>query len=428
MKTHKSQLYDKIHSIIDMYNDRMVRGIFEYDIKLNPEIILNVLKRFCEASPIMHSAFHRGIFRHYWIEQSCEASDFITIKQTENINEEAYMFITEALPMNGKVQFKVGIFTNGERSTLAFITNHMYMDGGDLKSFMHSLCKAYNACEQGKDFSGFLKSGSRSHKTVYNSLSYKNRIKAKLLYSNPTPKNTKIFPLSASENKDRSFIVTRNISADKFLLIKELGKRSDATVNDMILTAYFMSLHELGGFNENEALTVSGAIDLRRYIKNSHLTGITNHSAYLPYTLKRIDKNFENNLKEITALSKKFKEDPFAGLYGLPLLNFGFSFFPAFVADRLVKRFYNNPNIAISNIGILPEDFYAINANTPTSAFITGTVKYNPGIMLSLTTYKNKITLSMCCKGNEKDKSKLQKLLMLIEQKLADAIEYHPEN
>ena len=428
MKTHKAQLYDNIHSVINSYNDRMVRGIFEYDFVINTDVLSKVLRDFLDTSPVMHSMFKRGFISHRWIEQPIDEKDFLKVIHTDNPFEDASCFITKVLPMNEGVQLKLGVFTNGHQTALAVITNHMYMDGGDLKYFMKALCKAYNACAKGEETDNILKSGSRSYKTVYKDLTPKNKRKARLLYSNPTPKNTKSFPLTDAKSKDKSFIITRNISEDKFLLIKKYGKQFDATVNDMILTAYFMSLYVLGNFEKNESVTVSGAIDLRRYINNSELTGLTNHSSYLPYTLDCVEADFLKNLKKVTKISQKYKADPFTGLYGLPLLNFGYRFFPSWISDKLVKRFYNNPNIAMSNIGILYENLYALEGFAPRSAFLTGTVKYKPGIMVSLTTYRNKITLSMCCKGSDEDKTKLQNLLMLIEQNLTEAIKKHPES
>ena len=428
MKRHKAQLYDNIHSVIDFYNDRMVRGVFEYNISLNTDILTKVINEFLCSSPIMHSSFSRGFFNHRWEEHTVASEDIIEIHSTSTPYKDAFAFITRVLPMNGNVQIKLGVFSDGKKTALAVITNHMFMDGGDLKYFMKALCKAYNACAKGEEPGRILKSGSRSYKTVYNDLAPKNKRKARLLYSNPTPKNTKSFPLADAECKDKSFIITRNMSEDKFLLIKEYGKQFGATINDMILTAYFMSLYKLGNFEKNESVTVSGAIDLRRYMKNSELTGLTNHSSYLPYTLDCVEEDFLNTLKKVTKISQKYKADPFTGLYGLPLLNFGYGFFPSWISDKLVKRFYNNPNIAMSNIGILHEDYYTLEGFAPISAFLTGTVKYKPGIMVSLTTYRNKITLSMCCKGNLEDKTKLQTLLMLIEQNLTEAIKKHPEN
>lgn len=422
MKKQKAQLYDKIHNVIGSYNDHMVRGIFEYDFEIDSAILGKVLISFCESTPVMHSAFRKGAFVHFWQEMPFTERDILTVKHTQNIREEAYCFITNALPADENIQLKIGLFISSGKSLMAVLTNHMFIDGGDLKYFMKSLCSAYNACVKGNGYCGVLKSGSRSYKTVYSDLSNPIRRKAKCLFSNPTPKNTKTFPLSTESNKDHFFIITRNISSDIFNSIKSYGKSKGATINDIILAAYFISLYEACSFSKNDSVTISGAIDLRRYMANSNTTGLTNHSSYLPYTINSLGSDFDSTLEKVTKISKKFKSDPFTGLYGLPLLNLGYTVFPAFIADRLVKRFYNNPYIAMSNIGILAEEHYTLNGYSPTSAFITGSVKYKPGIMVSLTTYKNVITLSMCCKGNNSDKTKLENLLALIESNLTGAI------
>lgn len=427
MKRHKAQLYDNIHSVIDFYNDRMVRGIFEYRFSLNTDILTKVINEFLCSSPIMHSSFRRGFFNHRWEEHTVAPEDIIEIHNTDTPYKDAFAFITRVLPMNGNVQIKLGVFSDDNKTALAVITNHMFMDGGDLKYFMKSFCSAYNACCNNENTRGILKRGSRSYKKVYDDLPDKIKNKAKLLFSNPTPKNTKEFPLSAKSAKDENFIITRNISKEKFAHIKAYGKLNGATINDMILAAYFMSLYELGGFDKSDSVTVSGAIDLRRYMKERGLTGLTNHSAYLPYTIHGSGDDFLHTLKKVTALSRAYKNDPYTGLYGLPLLNFGYKFFPSAISDKLVKKFYNNPNIAMSNIGILYEDYYVLEGIAPETAFLTGTVKYKPGIMVSLTTYKNEVTLSMCCRGNDEDKAKLNKLLMLIEENLTNITEKHPE-
>ena len=420
MKKHRAELYDKIQNVIGNYNDRMVRGIFQYDFDINTDILCDILMNFCELSPVMHSVFCKGVFTHYWREKTVTTEDIISIKYTDTPEIDAMQFICGMLPMENGVQFKLGVFKNKSKtqSILAVITSHMYMDGGDLKYFLRMLCKAYNNAINNKPYTKLLKNGSRSYKIVYRDLNKKISNKAKCLFSNPTPKNTKVFGLTESSYKDSSFIITKIISSEFFYGIKEYGKIHNATINDMILTAYFISLYNMGKVDLGEAINISSAIDLRRYMTDSEKTGITNHSSYLPYTIMLGSSDFNNVLHSVTAISHNYKSDPFTGLYGLPLLNLGYSVFMPFISDRLVKKFYNNPYLAISNIGILHEDFYRIGECSPQKAFITGSVKYKPGIMVTVTTYKNEMTLSMCCKGNENDKKMLEKLLSGIKENL----------
>lgn len=417
MKKHRAELYDKIQNVIGNYNDRMVRGIFQYGFDINTDILRAILVSFYNTSPITHSAFHKNAFTHYWIEKEFSEKDILTVKYTDTPRLEAEQFVCGVLPMDGNIQLKVAVFKDksSAQSILAIITNHMYMDGGDLKYFIKTLCKAYNNALENKSYENLLKNGSRSYSTVYNDLDKKIKNKAMWLFSNPTPRNVKSFGLSNSSEKDVSFIITKNISSEQFDIIKDYGKKHNATINDMILTAYFLSLYKMGRVSPNEEVTISSAIDLRRYMADRDRTGITNHSSYLPFTIKMSgqisENNFDDVLHSVTEISHKYKNNPLTGLYGLPLLNFAYIVFPAFIADRLVKRFYNNPYLAISNIGVLHEDSYRMGEYTPENAFITGTVKYKPGIMVTVTTYRKEMTLSMCCRGNDADREMLGELL-----------------
>lgn len=418
MKKHRAELYDKIQNVIGNYNDRMVRGIFQYDFDINTDILRDILIDFCQNSPVMHSAFCKGVFKHYWSEKTFKSDDLISVKYTDTPEADAMKFISGMLPMKNGIQFKLAVFKNKAKpqSILAVITSHMYMDGGDLKYFLRMLCKAYNNAIDNKPYANLLKNGSRSYRTVYRDLDSKISNKAKRLFSNPTPKNTIHFGLSDASDKDRSFIITENISAEYFDVIKEYGKTHNATINDMILAAYFLSLYNMGKVDLDDAINISSAIDLRRYMTDSEKTGITNHSSYLPYTIRLDSSEFDKMLHNVTVISHKYKSDPFTGLYGLPLLNLGYSVFMPFISDRLVKRFYNNPYLAISNIGILHEEFYRIGGCSPKKAFITGSVKYKPGIMVTVTTYKKEMTLSMCCKGSDVDRKMLEELLIGIKE------------
>jgi NRPS condensation-like uncharacterized protein len=45
---------------------------------------------------------------------------------------------------------------------------------------------------------------------------------------------------------------------------------------------------------------------------------------------------------------------------------------------------------------------------------MSGAVKYKPFVLLTATTYKNVITLSMCVRGNDKDKEIVNKFFDLM--------------
>ena len=119
----------------------------------------------------------------------------------------------------------------------------MCMDGGDLKYFMKSLCKNYSDFVENGISPVDLRTGTRSYESVYEDFSSGEKRLAKNLYKNVNSKDDHGFPFTPNSIKDKSFIAKRKIPAFKFDAIRSSGKKHGATINDMILTAYFYSLY-----------------------------------------------------------------------------------------------------------------------------------------------------------------------------------------
>ncbi len=68
----------------------------------------------------------------------------------------------------------------------------------------------------------------------------------------------------------------------------------------------------------------------------------------------------------------------------------------------------------MSNIGVLEVDKLSLAGNEPTDGFMSGAVKYKPFALLSVTSVRKELTLSMCVRGNEIDKEIVEKFFDLM--------------
>ena len=131
----------------------------------------------------------------------------------------------------------------------------------------------------------------------------------------------------------------------------------------------------------------------------------------IPNRGKDIFETLEYTKKSV----EKFKNDKFMGLYGLPLLKFGYGILPQAAAEGVIKLGYSNPLLAMSNIGVLDEAGYSLCKNAPVDGFMTGAVKYKPFALVSATSLGGVLTLSMCVRGNEEDKRIVNRFFDLME-------------
>ena len=420
-----AELWDKMHYLFRDYNDRMVHVELHYDFEINIEALKTVLICFFEKAPVLHSSFTDNHIHPYWTVKDYDIDDILTVKEVseEKLDFEINEFLVQYIPPDADIQMKVAVFNYGGKSALCLVENHMCMDGGDLKYFMKALCKNYNDYVENKISPIDLRTGTRSYEAVYEDFTAGERKMAKNLYKNINTPDKHGFPLTPDNIRDKSFIARRKLSAEKFDEIRAAGKKRGATINDMLLTSYFYSLYELANFDSKDSVSISCAIDLRRHIKDNSDQGVTNQTAWMQCKVPERGKDIFETLEYVIRSSNQFKQDRFMGLHGLPLLSLGYKIMPHAASEEIIKVGYANPLLAMSNIGILEVDKLALEGHEPTDGFMSGAVKYKPYVLLSATSMRKELTLSMCVRGNEEDKKIVEHFFDLLEKNLEVLIE-----
>ena len=167
-------------------------------------------------------------------------------------------------------------------------------------------------------------------------------------------------------------------------------------------------------------MTLSCAVDLRRYIKDVSKLGYTNHTTFMPCTLERKGETALETLKAVSESTKMSKQDEFLGLYGLPLLNFAFTKMIYAQAEFTVKLFYNNANLAVSNVGPVDTKAYAFEGHEPVDAMVAGGAKKKNCAAVTALTVNGKFTVSMSIEGSDDDKKTAEDFFDLMEDSIRE--------
>lgn len=413
-----AELWDKMHYLFRDFNDRMVHVELNYDFVLDVDALKTVIICAFEKVPVLHSKFVDKKISTHWEVMPYDIDDVLTVSEPENLQEAVDDFLTQYIPPESHIQMKFALFIKDGKSTLCMIENHMCMDGGDLKYFLKSFCENYtNYVEKGISPIEY-RTGSRAYTDVYTGFSKMESGVAQRLFKNINARDDHKFPLTNDSIRDASFIARKKFSEEVLAKLKTKGKELGATINELLLTAYFYSVYELAGYPESDQLMISSAIDLRRHMDNVDDKGFTNHTAWMQCAIPQRGRDIFETVQYVVRSSNRFKKDKFMGLYGLPLLNFGYSILPHAASEEIIKIGYSNPYMAMSNIGVLNGQQMAMSGREPVDAFMSGAVKYKPFVLLTATTYKNIITLSMCVRGNDKDKEIVNKFFDLMEKNI----------
>ncbi len=413
-----AELWDKMHYLFRDFNDRMVHVELNYDFIPDIEALKTVIICAFEKAPVLHSKFVDTKLSTHWEVKPYDIDDVFSVSYPENVEDAVEEFLTQYIAPTADIQMKIALFIKDGKSTLCMVENHMCMDGGDLKYFLQAFCENYSKYVTDGISPVDFRTGSRSYDDVYSGFSKTEAGVAQRLFKNINAKDNHKFPLTPNNIRDKSFIARKKFSEETFAKLKAKGKELGATINELLLASYFYSVYELAGYPKSDKVMISNAIDLRRHMDNVEDKGFTNHTSWMQCAIPERGRDIFETIQYVVRSSNKFKKDKFMGLYGLPLLNFGYNILPHAASEEIIKIGYSNPLMAMSNIGLLKGSDFALAGHEPTDAFMSGAVKYKPFVLLTATTYRNVITLSMCVRGNEEDKKIVNDFFSLMEKNI----------
>lgn len=419
----KAEMYDKVNFMCRKYMDRIARFRLDYDFIPDKEAFGKALTALYEASPVFHSRFVNSPINPYWLVSDYKTEDSLTFEKTDDIEKSAYDFLVQGVDIRDNTQMKIAVFHKDGKCAVCFRWNHMLMDGGGFKQFARDLFRAYDEIiETGNCTVSFL-TGSRAYTEVYADMDKATRKKAQSQILGNSAHEKKTLPFTKKCGKERNILIFRKIDANIFTNATAKGKELGATANDVLVAAYIRSAYKLIGCDKDEKISVSCAVDLRRYMKNPDRIGYTNHTTFMPCTIEGIGETIADTVKKVAECNSKNKKDPFLGLHGLPLLNFAYKAMIYAQAEPTVAIFYANANLALSNVGKVDKKLFSLNGNEPTDAFVAGGAKVKPCAAVNALTLDGRLTLSMTIQGTDEDREIVERFFAGMEEELRSLAE-----
>ena len=419
-KRVKSEMYDKMNYMCRKYMDRMARCAYTYDFKIDFDAFKDAILCVFELAPVFRSSFVNNYISPYWRVEPYKAEDIFTAYETDDLDKEVMAFLKHEIGFESNVQFKVGFFTKGESTAIAFYWNHMLMDGGGFHQFFRDVSRAYTEFMENGSFKMNFKTGTRHFSAVYKDMEKKFAKKAKKQLSNASPREKKHLPFSEKTSEDKVCIAYREVPKEIFSSAIKKARSFGATANDLLIACYADAVKSMVNFEGS--ISISSACDLRRYIKKLDEIGYTNHTTFMPCTVEVMNGDITETLKRVAASTKKSKSDPFLGLHGLPLLSFAYSAMIYAQAEPTVKFFYNNASFGLSNIGNLNTDAYSLSGKSPIKGFVAGAAKNKPFTFVTALTVEGTLYLTMSFKGNERDEKMLDEFFLNMQRAMESFI------
>ncbi|MDR1906570.1 MAG: condensation domain-containing protein [Clostridiales bacterium] len=396
-KKIKAQLWDNMQFYFKAYNDATMRSAFFLDGVINVEVFKKALQAVVEKFPIANSRFVRNPIKSYWrMNTDFSAENFFEVFETTSVNHRSRVekFIVQQIDPTNQLPLKTAIFRKTENGKtvdcLVFLFSHMVADGSGFSLFIKAMADTYNGMLKNPDYACKYNMGDRDYKQFYKYMSEEDRLKAKKMTNYRFEKNERpTLPVKKYEASNERRIITRRI--DGFHLIRKYCKRHGFTFNDVILAAYLTTLKKHVALAPDEFLAVDCVLNLRRYMPSDAEVNFCNLVSKVKVNVgNELGADFFDTCKIVHEYMEKSKNE-LGGLGGLTLLNLMDRIFPFEIGKILIKIFYQNPLIGLSNIGKLDKKHVTFGDLNIEDLIMTGTVKYAPYMLLSLITYEDSI-------------------------------------
>lgn len=353
-----------------------------------------------EAVPLIGCVFDEEL--HCW--KKCGFTDRDIVQLIEGAKEDdgtVLQYLLKSIDHTREPQLKIFLVREEKWDTLCIIINHMVCDGASFKEYLYLLCDLYSKCEMDPNYDKKPEAaGERSLNQLLRNLSLREKLDILSSKSNSQkPDPAMIMPIKGDPTNP--IIVMTHIEKERFDAIRSFAKARNASVNDVLLTAYVRALQQATGCRR---ITVPCPVDLRKYKSVGQRCGFCNlTSNYWCNVEIRSGEGFEETFQKVSdqMLAQKASNEC---LKAPMLFHVMCRLLPFETVRKLFYKVSSVPVTSYTNLGILDDDKLRFGSHVPYDAFISTAVKKAPYFQLSISTYRGCCTLTSSMYGTENDR------------------------
>lgn len=409
---------EKLQYLVHEYNDNTILFVLRYPGKVDAGALCAAVRAVAESVEILHASFRSDSSTAYWeVNADLEEGDFFRLVETEGDPvDEAMGWAVRPVAAEGKAQLRCTLVYGDTGSAVVVAISRLCVDGSDGKYLLEKLAQAYGmVLETGCAAALSVKDGNRATEQIYEELDRRDMLG---LLRNPMSRIKSAFPYPTRE-AGQPRMARRVIPADTMAAARRRAKDQGATVNDVLLAACYHAYAAMPGVESTAPMSILSMMDLRRHCKNGESAGLCNMTGSLPTQMPNgLGQSFSDTLGEVAAQTRAVKEDPLAGLEGMPLLHGAVKTLPMGLLLRVAGRLYGGFSIGLTNLGSLSGQALALGGSCPTEGYFGGPLKKKPAMQISACSLDGACALCAAGQYTQQDEG----LLLTMMEGMADEI------
>lgn len=387
-----------------------------FDGRLDPERLKRAVRLSLDAEPILGCSFETNAFKAFWKRlPDIEATQPFSAIETPDPDRDITAFQAEEIPDAGP-QVAAVLLRSPARDELGVKLSHVVADGQAAKQHAYLLADLYTRL--GADPSYVPEPDLRPRPTgrdIWGRLTAEQRRDAKKAKSWANP-NWQV-PFTGRTGRGLTYRALA-LGPERFARLKAYGKQRDATINDMMLTAFFRASARAFDPPTGVPLSLMCTADLRRYLPDADRLPISNISISGSLDIERTDDEaFDETLGRIRQRM---------GVWAKTCYGAG----PVYGAERLAGLGYRMTKALMeatfrlaggsgktypwfTNIGVIDEARLVFDGQTPCAGHMYGPSAFGASIVPTLSTYRDTLTVCMGFCEQDCDAATIEHVLQL---------------
>lgn len=386
--------------------DLQVRCVISLDGKVDAERMAKAVRLTLDAEPILGCRFVEQWWRPYWERRKDLNSikNFGLVQVTDFVKELVSFMSAPVNPLTDPlVQVRI---LRSENDTMCIKINHMIADACGGKEYAYLLASIYRKLAEDPEYVPKPNLwGSRSLRQISKCFNFLDKLRIirrgfRDFKRRSFPYVFWSFPSNAGTLSNKTFVI-RQFGPERFRVIKEYGRTHHATMNDIMLAAFYRALFDFINPDPSVPLRLANTVDLRRHLPSGRTGVICNLSNFSFTNIgKEVGTTFEDTVVMVREDMNAMKAD-FLGLGDCPFVALFFKGLPFSWTRKLFAQSLNqlikigNTPPIFTNTGIIDSGQLIFGDAIATDAYMIGATFFPPSFGMALSSFGELLTLSI---------------------------------
>ncbi|MDR4172057.1 condensation domain-containing protein [Bacillus nitratireducens] len=424
---------DRMNYLLGLYSaDQQINVVLYFPVGISKEILEQSVRITLQLQPVLNSRFVENDIP-YWEERSSCTNSPICLFAEGNDQELEIMAIDFIKEPGDRIQgpmVQTKLLRGTTTDMLVVKLSHLCSDGAGIKEYINLLGAIYTQLSLGQSKDQIIKEfddGNESFRDQLPVFKYAGIPDVKSAYRPNQAQQASLwsFPSQPSKNTFPKMSV-RRLSHEQTLRLTQWTKAQQATLNDVIMTAYFRALSRFTVYAEPRTAEkmIGLTIDLRRYLPNYTTGAICNLSGMeMPVIKMEDDESFNQTLVRVKQSMDKIKsQNPgLSSAAGMEIL--------ADMKLSEVKEIYNQQyekalqmGMALpllTNFGVIADEPIKFGKVQAEDGYMTSPIMYAPFFSMGASFYNGRLTFTIGYHTPDTSKEKVENLLESVVNQLS---------